>query len=468
MKQIMFFASVLFLSLSVFGNVRLPAIIGSHMVLQEKSTVTIWGWCDPQEKIKLKAAWDTTTYTTTGSSAAKWSIQLQTPAGGGPFTITIDGNNSILLEDVMVGEVWVCSGQSNMEMNVNWGLPYQDEVAKASNKKIRFFYIPRTTSEFPQEDVKAKWVVCNPEDMKNFSAAGYFFGKKLQEGLNVPVGLISSSWGGTPAETWTPGELIEKDTVLKTAAGKLKAANGWPVQPGLAYNAMIYPITNYAVAGSIWYQGESNVGTADTYTSLFTTMIKSWRKAWQKDFPFYFVQIAPFAGYGDNSSSAFLREAQTRTLALDRTGMVLTGDLVDNINDIHPKMKKEVGERLATLALTENYGVKGLTYKIPMYKDMRVEKGKVRVNFSDAGSGLVSKGPLTGFFIAGEDKNFIPANAKIEGSSVLVWSKDVSQPVAVRYAFQNSQMLNLYNKEGVPVNLFRTDDWPVQITANKK
>jgi sialate O-acetylesterase len=468
MKRIVFFASLLFLSLSVFGNVRLPAIIGSHMVLQEKTTVTIWGWCDPQEKIKLKAAWDTTTYTATGSSAAKWSIQLQTPAGGGPYTINIDGNNSVTLEDVMIGEVWVCSGQSNMEMNVNWGLPYQDEVAKATNTKIRFFHIPRTTSEFPQEDVKAKWVVCNPEDMKNFSAAGYFFGKKLQEGLNVPVGLINSSWGGTPAETWTPRELVEKDTVLKTAATKLKPANGWPVQPGFAYNAMIYPITNYVVAGSIWYQGESNVGTADSYTPLFTTMIKSWRKAWQKDFPFYFVQIAPFAGYGDNSSSAFLREAQTRTLALERTGMVLTGDLVDNINDIHPKMKREVGERLATLALAEDYGIKGLAYKIPMYKDMRVEKGRVRVNFSDAGSGLMSKGPLTGFYIAGEDKNFVPADAKIEGNTVLVWSKDVSQPVAVRYGFQNTQMLNLYNKEGVPVNLFRTDDWPVQITLNKK
>ncbi|MGZ3940317.1 MAG: sialate O-acetylesterase, partial [Flavisolibacter sp.] len=378
------------------------------------------------------------------------------------------GNNSILLEDVMIGEVWVCSGQSNMEMNVNWGLPYQDEVAKATNTKIRFFQVPRTTSEFPQEDVKAKWVVCNPEDMKNFSAAGYFFGKKLEESLDVPIGLISSNWGGTPAETWTPKELVENDTVLRSAAAKLNPSNGWPVKPGLAYNGMIYPIIQFAVAGTIWYQGESNVGTADTYTRLFTTMISSWRKAWQKDFPFYFVQIAPFAGYGDNSSSAFLREAQTKTLALTNTGMVLTGDLVDNINDIHPKMKKEVGERLANMALAETYGLKGMAYKIPMYKDMKVEKGRVKLSFSDAGNGLVSKGPLTGFYIAGEDKNFVPANAKIEGSSVVVWNKDVLQPVAVRYAFHNSQLLNLYNKEEVPVNSFRTDDWAVQVSLNKK
>ncbi|MGZ3924344.1 MAG: sialate O-acetylesterase, partial [Flavisolibacter sp.] len=325
MKRILSSAGLVLISFAVFGNVRLPAIIGSHMVLQQKATITLWGWCDPQEKVKIKSSWDTTTYRATGSWTAKWSVQLPTPAAGGPYTISIEGNNSILLEDVMIGEVWVCSGQSNMEMNVNWGLPYQDEVAKATNTKIRFFQVPRTTSEFPQEDVKTKWVVCNPEDMKNFSAAGYFFGKKLEESLDVPIGLISSNWGGTPAETWTPKELVENDTVLRSAAAKLNPSNGWPVKPGFAYNGMIYPIIQFTVAGTIWYQGESNVGTADTYTRLFTTMISSWRKAWQKDFPFYFVQIAPFAGYGDNSSSAFLREAQTKTLALTNTGMVLTG-----------------------------------------------------------------------------------------------------------------------------------------------
>ena len=468
MKRIVSFASLLVLSLSVFGNVRLPAIIGSHMVLQQKATVTLWGWCDPQEKVKIKSSWDTTTYRTTGSWAAKWSIQIPTPAAGGPYTISIEGNNSIVLEDVMIGEVWLCSGQSNMEMNVNWGLPYQDDVAKATNTKIRFFQIPKTTSEYPQEDVKAKWVVCSPEDMKNFSAAAYFFGKKLEERLDVPIGLINSSWGGTPAETWTPIELVENDTALKNAAARLNPSSGWPIKAGVAYNGMINPITRYAVAGTIWYQGESNVGTASTYTRLFTTMISSWRKAWQKDFPFYFVQIAPFAGYGDNSSSAFLREAQTRTLALPGTGMVLTGDLVDNINDIHPKLKKEVGERLANLALAESYGHSGESYKIPMYKEMKIEKGKAKIFFTDAGSGLLSKGPLAGFYIAGEDKNFVPANAKIEGSRVVVWSKEVPHSVAVRYGFQNSQLLNLYNKEGVPVNLFRTDDWPVQIVVGKK
>lgn len=466
MKNI-FLIVFLILSFASFANVRLPAIIGSHMVLQSNSKVTIWGWCDPGEKIKLKAGWDTTTYNATGSWGAKWSIQLQTPNAGGPYSISINGNNNITLDDVMVGEVWVCGGQSNMEMNVNWGLPYQDEVAKATNTKIRFFYIPRTSSEYPQEDVKAHWVVCTPDEMKSFSAAGYFFGKKLQETLNVPVGLINSNWGGTPAETWTPADFINSDIVLKNSATKLNQSQWWPAKPGLAYNAMIYPITNYSIAGAIWYQGEANVSAASTYTSLFTTMINSWRIAWNKDFPFYFAQIAPWAGYGDNSSSAFLREAQTKTLALTNTGMILTSDLVDDINDIHPKLKKEVGERLADLALAETYGQKNIAHKIPVYESMQVEKNKVRIYFTNTDNGLMSKGPLTEFYVAGDDKNFVPAQAKIEKNSVVVWSEGVEKPVAVRFGFRNAAILNLYNKEGVPVNLFRTDNWPVDVKVSK-
>ena len=468
MKNILSVVCLFVISLSVSANVRLPAIIGSHMVLQQNSKITIWGWSDPTENIKLKASWDTTTYKAEGSWGGKWNIELQTPNAGGPYTISINGNNNILLEDVMVGEVWICSGQSNMEMNVNWKLPYDDEVAKATNNKIRFFYIPKTTSEYPQEDVKAKWVVCTPDEMKNFSAAGYFFGKKLQEKLNLPVGLINANWGGTPAETWTPAEFVENDTVLKKAAAKLEQTQWWPIKPGYAYNAMVYPITDFSIAGAIWYQGESNVSAASTYTQLFTTMINSWRKAWNKNIPFYFAQIAPYAGYGDNSSSAFLREAQTKTLALENTGMILTSDLVDNINDIHPKLKKEVGERFADLALAETYHQQNIVYKIPMYKNMQVEKSKVRVYFTNADNGLTSKGALTEFYVAGEDKVFKPAEAKIEKNSVVIWSKDVTKPVAVRFGFRNGATLNLYNKEGVPVNLFRTDDWPVDIIVNKK
>ena len=370
-----------FLSISLWANIRLPAAIGSHMVLQQRSAITIWGWCDVDEKIKLKTSWDTTTYTTMGSTSAKWEMKINTPAAGGPYQVTIDGNNKIILDDVLIGEVWICSGQSNMEMNMGWGLPYNDEAANATDKNIRFFNIPRTAADYPQDDVRAEWVVCNPEDMKKFSAVAYFFGKTLREKLNVPVGLIEAAWGGTPAEAWTPSDAINTNSVLKEAAAKLSPVPWGPVIPASIYNAMIYPVTRYSIAGAIWYQGEANVNGASTYSQLLSTLISAWRKSWQKDFPFYYVQIAPYAGYGDNSSSAFLREAQTKTLSTPKTGMIVITDLVDNIDDIHPKMKKEVASRLANYALAETYSKKDVVYKSPLYKGMRIEKDKIRVYF---------------------------------------------------------------------------------------
>jgi sialate O-acetylesterase len=458
-----------FLSISLLANIRLPAVIGSHMVLQQKSEVTIWGWCDVSEQIKLKASWDTTTYTATGSTSAKWEIKINTPVAGGPYQVAIDGNNKITLDDILIGEVWICSGQSNMEMSMEWGLPYKDEAAKATDKNIRFFNIPRTTADYPQDDVGAGWVVCNPDDMKKFSAAAYFFGKSLRQNLDVPVGLIEAAWGGTPAEAWTPADAINSNSIVKEAAAKLLPVPWGPVTVASIYNAMIYPVTKYSVAGAIWYQGEANVSAASTYSDLLSTLITAWRKSWQKDFPFYYVQIAPYAGYGDNSSSAFLREAQTKTLATPKTGMVVITDLVDNIDDIHPKMKREVGGRLANYALAETYGKKDIFYKTPLYKGMRIEKNKIWIYFDNADKGLMSKGDtLSEFFIAGNDKNFIPASAKIEKNAVVVSSKSVKDPVAVRFAFRNGATPNLFSKEGLPVNPFRTDNWDVQIVRNKK
>src|SRR5436190_10083777 len=206
-----------FLSVSLLANIRLPAVISSHMVLQQRSAVRIWGWCDVDEKIKLKTTWDTTTYTANGSTSAKWEIKINTPAAGGPYQVTIEGNNKILLDDVLIGEVWICSGQSNMEMSMDWGLPYKDEAANATDKNVRFFNIPRTTADYPQDDVRAGWVVCNPDDMKKFSAAAYFFGQSLRKNLNVPIGLIEAAWGGTPAEAWTPADAINSNSVVREA-----------------------------------------------------------------------------------------------------------------------------------------------------------------------------------------------------------------------------------------------------------
>lgn len=465
MKKICLRFTSICLLLLVVSNLKagvwLPAIIGSHMVLQQSSDCKFWGWANPGEKISINGSWDTAHYNAIADGNGKWMVTVKTPKAGGPFSMTIKGENELALDDVMTGEVWDCSGQSNMEMSDSWGKQlYSDEMAKANNRQIRFFYIPKLTAAYPQEDTKAHWVVCNPEDAKRFSMAGYFFGEKLQQTLNVPVGLISASWGGTPAETWTPKETVESNAELKEAAGKINKSDWWPNEISLAYNAMIYPVTRYNIAGVIWYQGESNVGTAHTYKDLFAAMITSWRQAWEKDLPFYFVQIAPFEGYGKNNDGSILREQQTKTLSVPNTGMVIVSDIVENVKDIHPRDKKDVGLRLANLALTKTYGLTGLPYQYPVYSDMTIEKSKAKISFINAEKGLMAKGDtISDFYIAGADKIFVPAQAKIVGNTVVVSSKNVKEPVAVRFGFTSSGMPNLFSKEGLPVNLFRTDNW---------
>jgi len=273
--------------------------------------------------------------------------------------------------------------------------------------------------------------------------------------------LIGSNWGGTPAEVWTPRELVEQDAELKQAAAKLKPYAWWPKDPGKCYNAMIYPIVKYKIAGAIWYQGESNTETADAYEKLFTTMIGAWRTAWGKEFPFYFVQIAPFA-YGSQYVGALLREAQTKSASFPNTGMVVVSDLVDDVKNIHPVNKRDVARRLSNWALAKTYGREGINYQSPVFKRMEVEGGAIRIYFAHANEGLIARnGSPTEFYIAGEDRKFVPATATIDGSTVLVSSEIVSQPVAVRFGFGNTMIPNLFSKGGLPVNLFRTDDWKV-------
>lgn len=264
-------------NIHVNAAIRLPNIIGSHMVLQQKSEVKLWGWCNPSERITVKTTWDTVTYRARGESSANWSLKVKTPSAGGPYNLSING---LILDDIMIGEVWVCSGQSNMEWSGDQGLKQSlEEMPNATNSNIRFFYIPKTTSEYLQENCGGSWKVCSPEEMKHFSAIGYYFGKDLQKALNIPIGLINSNWGGTLGEVWTPATLVENDPVLKAAAQKLTPAANWPVIQGYTYNAMIYPIINFEISGAIWYQGESNVGTCTTYKPLMEALIGSWRKA---------------------------------------------------------------------------------------------------------------------------------------------------------------------------------------------
>ncbi|HVF95859.1 MAG TPA: sialate O-acetylesterase, partial [Flavisolibacter sp.] len=320
--RFIFLSAFLLLITSLHANIRLPAVLGDNMVLQRNATVKLWGWGEPNEKIVITTSWNGRIDSVRTNETAKWQISVATPAAGGPFTITFKGYNTVVLQNIMIGEVWVCSGQSNMEMNFRWGIPQMKaDIASANKSAIRFFTVPKATAQTPQERGEGAWLVSDTNTVKSFSAVAYYFGEKLQAELNVPIGLIQAAWGGTPAEVWTPANVVEGDVTLQTAALKLKKANGWPIAPGSTYNAMIAPVEKYEIAGAIWYQGESNTETASTYQQLFSSMIKSWRQKWGKEFPFYYVQLAPFT-YGNNLIGAQLREAQTKTLLVPKTGMV--------------------------------------------------------------------------------------------------------------------------------------------------
>src|SRR6478609_9181955 len=465
-KLVLFLTFLLVMSSAVklFAVVRLPPIISSNMVLQQNSQATLWGWSDPSERFTIISSWKTKIDTVIAPNSGKWKTKITTPAAGGPFTITIKSrSNTIVLENILIGEVWLCSGQSNMEMSNNQQI--KDELPNSKNDNIRFFTVAKKTSTYPQDHADGQWVTCDEETLIRFSATGYFFGKKLNTDLNVPIGLIQSAWSGTPVELWEPNEVIESDPVMIEAATKIKDVTYRPNKPGLIYNAMIYPISNYTIAGVIWYQGEGNTPRAYAYEKMFTGMIGAWRKQNGNEFPFYIVQIAPFA-YPTEIEAALLMEQQTRSLSYPKTGMVVITDLVDNVKDQHPKDKLTVGLRLANMALAETYGknIPAPVYKNPLYKKMEVSKGKINLYFDNAPNGFLVKGEgkPTEFFIAGSDKNFIPAEVKIEKDRIVVSNKDIKEPVAVRFSFTSTAMSNVFNKEGLPVNPFRTDNWEIK------
>jgi sialate O-acetylesterase len=441
------------------ANITLPAVIGSNMVLQQQSSARFWGWGNANEKVFITPSWNNSTDSATVTGDGKWQVNIATPKAGGPYNIIIKGGNSITLTNILVGEVWVCSGQSNMEYNYYWGLPdIQQELPHAANANIRFFNIPRTTALYPQEDCRAQWTVCDSNTIKSFSGVGYFFGKRLNQALDVPVGLINASWGGTPAEVWMQEQAVNSDSLLKQGAAKLSPTPWWPVSPGLCFNGMIAPVTPYAIAGAIWYQGEGNTTAPEYYERLFPAMIRNWRQQWNKEIPFYYVQIAPYT-YGNKPVGALIQEAQLKTLSLPNTGMAVISDLVTDTSDIHPKNKRDVGLRLANLALENTYRKK-FPATSPVYKKIEVKKDKVVIAFNHVYTGLVVKGKaVTPLLIAGDDQIFYPAESKVEGDRLTAWSKKVKNPVAVRYAFGNTAIGNLFSREGLPVSPFRTDHW---------
>ena len=461
MKRTLIIVLVLsFFTINMYGRIILPSVFADNMVLQQNSEVAIWGWSDPGETIRIIASWNKDTVKVKADNSSKWTTSIKTIAAGGPYSIQILGNGKVQLNNVMLGEVWICSGQSNMEMSVNWKLINgEEEAAKAANANIRIFHVEKTGAEYPQQNCNASWAVCSPESMRASSAVGYFFARELQQKLNVPVGIIVSAWGGTPAEVWIEKSLVENNPVLNKSKYN-EHFDGWPGEAGTTYNSMIAPIVPYGIAGAIWYQGESNCGNYPIYSLLMKTLIENWRADFKKDFPFYFVQIAPFA-YGEKGTSEYLREQQElASRTIPKTGMAVISDLVDDIKDIHPKNKHDVGKRLAAYALAETYKQNMGEYKSPFYESMNIEKDKVRIRFSHATEGLrcTGKSPVK-FMIAGEDQKFVPGTAKIEGNEVIVSSKLVKAPVAVRFCFDDTTMPDIFSANGLPLAPFRTDQW---------
>ncbi|MCE9519344.1 MAG: sialate O-acetylesterase [Verrucomicrobia bacterium] len=505
---------------SLFAEVKPNPLFTDGAVLQRGQAVPVWGTARDGEKVTVEFG---TQKVSTTAANGTWSVSLKPLTAGGPFTMKITGDNVVTVNNLLVGEVWVCSGQSNMEFKFSGTATAKEEAPKAAYPKIRMFTVTKKISIKPQTEAVGKWVECAPETVGGFSAVGYFFARDLFLKLGVPVGMIHTSWGGTPAQAWTSiegfgnapelkgyvdgahaalasysaaddnpakqaeylaakkvwdenvGKAFNEATKTWTAAAAAAKAAGQPIPPKPApsspppkapanlkgsagsptvlYNGMIAPIIPYAIKGAIWYQGESNAGQAKQYRTLFPAMIADWRAKWkQGDFPFLFVQIAPF-----NGQPPEIREAQFLTLSQSKnTAMAVTTD-VGNAGNIHPTQKEPVGQRLALAARALAYDDK-IEYSGPLYASMTAQGSKITINFTHTGGGLVAKdGELKGFTIAAADGKFVPAKAEIKGNSVVVSADGVTDPKAVRYGWANVPDVNLFNKEGIPASPFRTD-----------
>lgn len=468
------------------ADVKLPSLFTDHMVVQRDKSVMVWGWADPGEAIAVSVdgkslnedtAFKSVAVKTKASRKGRWIVTLQPFPEENVCSIRIVGKNTVTIKDVLVGEVWVCSGQSNMQWSVAASDNPQEEIANADHPHIRLFHVPRKPAGVPVKDVQAKWEVCSPKTVSGFSAVAYYFGRQLNENLKTPIGLIHTSWGGTRIEPWTPPEGFAsvpetRGFLLNTTrahlnyieqleSGRKESKHGLNshTQPTGLYNGMVAPLVPYSIRGAIWYQGESNRGDGLAYEQKMHALINGWRQVWgQGDFPFYYVQLAPYRYRGDSKLLPLIWEAQTNVLKMKNTGMAVTVD-VGNVRDIHPRNKQAVGKRLALWALAKDYGRKDLVYSGPLYKSHKVEDGAIRVEFDHTGSGLVSRDDksLSWFEVAGKDGKYVKADAKVDGKNVVVSSGTVSDPLHVRFGWDELAEPNLSNKEGLPASPFRTD-----------
>lgn len=468
-NKILFLTFVLLCSATVFGKISLPNILGDHMVLQQQASVKLWGKASPNSSVSVTASWNVKKMVKAGNDG-EWIAEIKTPAATfNPQTITISDGEAATLKNILIGEVWFASGQSNMEMPLNgfWYNPIlkaNETIAKAANNKgIRFVMIPKSPAMQPQDNVEGQWKESTPENVQWCSATAYFFAEMLYKTLNVPVGIIVSSWGGSRVEGWTSREILETYPDVDLSEKAINDMNPMS-RPLLMYNGMIKPLVNYTVKGFIWYQGESNVGRHDVYARRLGNMVNLWRKDWNLgELPFYYVEIAPFQ-YGEGDKAAFLREAQFKAQEIiGNSGMISTNDLVEDYEatNIHPRNKTDVGKRLAFLALAQTYGMKGIASHGPEYKSMEVKDGKIYLSFNYASEGFNRGAGINGFEICGDDRVFKPATVEMDYQTrrVVVSNKEIAQPVAARYCFRNFQVGNLYNTRELPAVPFRTDNF---------
>ncbi len=465
-KFIPFFFALALACSAASAKITLPEIIGDHMVLQQNTQVKLWGKARANAPVSIRASWSTQPVTAKAGADGRWTALLTTPkASYEPRTLTLSDGEALTLTDILIGEVWFCSGQSNMEMPLNgfWNCPIlhanEDIAGAAQHPGIRCATVPKTPATTPQESCPGRWMTCTPENARWFSATAYHFACSLSRTLDVPVGILVCSWGGSKVEGWLPREILQgyddidldKPTVPDYLA------------PMVMYNGMLKPLQNYTVKGFLWYQGESNVGKHDTYAARLKTMVELWRKEWGLgELPFYFVEIAPY-NYGPGEPGAYLREAQYRAQAIiANSGMISTNDLVEpyEAGNIHPRNKTDVGKRLSYLALADTYGMPTIAGRGPEYKSMEVKDAAIVLSFDHAQDGFSRLDNMLGFEIAGADQVFHPAVARTHNNlQIIVSSEEVPAPVAVRYCFRNFQVGNVAGTRELPLVPFRTDNW---------
>lgn len=477
MKGVMLKLSLAFISLfllsdlSLNAKVKLPAIFSDGMVLQQQSNVNIWGTATPNKEVVVVAGWDAKRHVVKSDAEGAWKLAIPTPQAGGPFTLTFDDGTPTSIQNILIGELWLCSGQSNMEMPMKGfkNQPVENanmDILRSKNSKIRMFTVKRTSSFLPKDDVIGSWKEANPVNTRNFSATAYYFGRLVNEILNVPVGLVVTAWGGSACEAWMTADWLKAfpDAKIPQSEEDIKSKNRTPT---VLYNGMLHPLIGMTMKGVIWYQGEDNWNRAHTYADMFARLIQGWRDEWkQGDFPFYYCQIAPY-DYSlitekgkEVINSAYLREAQAKVEhRVPNTGMAVLLD-AGMETGIHPAQKQVVGERLALLALTKTYGIEGVNGESPYYKSMEVKNDTVIVSFNRAQMWISGKNCFESknFQVAGEDKIFYPAKAWIQRSKMYVKSDQVAHPVAVRYGFENYVEGDVFC-DGLPLGSFRSDNW---------